>query len=141
MENPRLFRVVERLRVPLGVGSLALLFVVASSTLNPTKVVHASDDCTSRAPGAGDYCAPDQCGPCWEGEGDCDPGQCGSGLTCAEEGSVDRCRPVEDTCDVAPGGGNYCGQSLRGRSRYDEMTYKRTELGEQVAVALGMVIR
>lgn len=39
------------------------------------------------------------------------------------------------------GGGNYCGQSLRGRSRYDEMTYKRTELGEQVAVALGMVIR
>jgi hypothetical protein len=44
------------------------------------------------SPGAGDYCEADSCGPCAEGEGDCDPGECQAGLECVEEGSIDRCR-------------------------------------------------
>ncbi len=70
------------------------------------------DSCTA-SPGAGDYCSSSQCGPCGEGEGDCDPGQCGPGLECVEEGSVDRCRAVEEppdgTCTAAsPGSSSYC---------------------------------
>ena len=38
------------------------------------------------------FCSSDKCGPCDEGEGDCDPGQCLSGFECEEEGVVDRCR-------------------------------------------------
>ena len=41
-----------------------------------------------------DFCASNRCGPCSEGEGDCDPGQCDPGLNCAEEGAVDHCRII-----------------------------------------------
>ncbi len=50
--------------------------------------------CALAVPDAADYCAADLCGVCLRGEGDCEPGQCGGGLTCVDEGVVDRCRPV-----------------------------------------------
>jgi hypothetical protein len=53
--------------------------------------VHASATC-SASPGDSDYC--DECGPCGEGEGDCDSGECQAGFECVEEGAVDRCRPM-----------------------------------------------
>lgn len=52
------------------------------------------DTCSDASPDDDDYCAPDKCGPCLEGEGDCDPGQCAAGLECVEEGATDRCRPA-----------------------------------------------
>jgi hypothetical protein len=61
----------------------------------------------------GDWCASWSCGPCDEGEGDCDPGQCASGLTCVEEGATDRCRPVVDTC-ATPGAMDFCATSRCG---------------------------
>lgn len=72
------------------------------------------DSCASSSPGASDYCATAQCGPCGDGEGDCDPGQCEAGLTCVEEGAVDRCRPAVDTCDRAPDAVDYCASSACG---------------------------
>lgn len=57
--------------------------------------VYASESCSSADPGDGDYCASYNCGPCGEGEGDCDPGQCQAGLVCVEEGAVDRCRSAD----------------------------------------------
>ena len=55
-----------------------------------------NNGCKDAQPGARDYC--EKCGPCAEGQGDCDPGQCADGLTCHEEGSIDRCR------STVPGG-------------------------------------
>jgi hypothetical protein len=54
--------------------------------------VLASDDCWDADPGDGDYCG--VCGPCAEGEGDCDPGECQDGLACVEQGDVDECRAI-----------------------------------------------
>jgi hypothetical protein len=54
----------------------------------------ASATCALAPPEDGDYCDEDLCGPCGEGEGDCDPGECQAGLECVSEGSVDHCRPL-----------------------------------------------
>jgi hypothetical protein len=87
----------------------ALLCLVALDD-TPGGVVHASETCDAD-PGDSDYCWTSQCGPCGAGEGDCDPGQCESGLECVEEGSVDRCR---DGCSASPGAGDYCSTSQCG---------------------------
>jgi hypothetical protein len=87
------------------------LFVPFALLVAP--LASANDTCDA-PPGSKDYCASWECGPCWEGEGDCDPGQCGAGYTCAEEGDVDRCRPI-DTCDAAPESSDYCSPKQCGR--------------------------
>ena len=61
-------------------------------------------------PNAMDFCATSQCGPCSEGLGDCDPGQCAAGLTCVEEGAVDHCRP--NVC--APSAMDFCASNRCG---------------------------
>ncbi len=80
-------------RVGLALGALWLAL---------SGEVGAQEVCRARL---GDYCAPDRCGPCGEGQGDCDPGQCLPGLVCVEEGATDRCRPAES---CTPGAGDYC---------------------------------
>jgi hypothetical protein len=79
---------------------LTALFCLVSPNDTPVGVVQASEDCDA-SPGSSNYCSTSQCGLCSKGEGDCDPGQCQSGLVCVEEGSVDRCR---DSCSVSPCG-------------------------------------
>lgn len=61
-----------------------------------------------------DYCA--LCGPCEEGEGDCDSdAECESGLICVDDysGTLDICRapidPDEEDCPLAEGHYDYCG--------------------------------
>jgi hypothetical protein len=63
--------------------------------------------------GASDYCSSAKCGPCDDGEGDCDPGQCAAGLECVEEGAVDHCRPTGE-CNRAPGASDYCSSATCG---------------------------
>ena len=70
----------------------AVLWVTLCGGDDPVEAAFATEACAEAEPGAADYCASSQCGPCGEGEGDCDPGQCEDGLACAEEGAVDRCR-------------------------------------------------
>ncbi len=72
--------------------------------------VQASESCGE--PGAKDYCASSVCGPCAEGEGDCDPGQCAAGLECVEEGSIDHCR-AEASCGTLDAK-DYCASSVCG---------------------------
>jgi hypothetical protein len=96
-------------RAALGAGLLALFGLTWPGGDGAIATVEAATDCTLRAPGAGDYCASNLCGPCLLGEGDCDPGQCGPGLECVEEGGTDRCRAVADTCgSTPPGAMDYC---------------------------------
>ncbi|MEM6928023.1 MAG: S8 family serine peptidase, partial [Myxococcota bacterium] len=65
-------------------------------------------------PGDWNYCR--DCGPCGEGEGDCEPGECESGLVCATDvgpnygwpSAVDVCELPAPTCPWSPGDWNYC---------------------------------
>src|SRR5688500_14834406 len=91
------------LRAIVGIGVPALLCTIVCSGSDPVSMVFASGECTNAQPGASNYCSSSECGPCVEGEGDCDPGQCEDGLECVEEGSVDHCRA--ESCDAAPGAG------------------------------------
>lgn len=86
-------------------------------------VCEASSSGCSLPPGDYDYCV--ECGPCGEGEGDCEIGQCAAGLTCVQDvgasygwaSNVDVCEasaPDPDSClassscgGQAPGG-CYC---------------------------------
>jgi hypothetical protein len=53
-----------------------------------------------------DYCR--DCGPCAEGEGDCDNGsECQSGLTCAQVPGTDTCQSVGG-CTLPVGHLDYC---------------------------------
>jgi hypothetical protein len=95
-----------RWRAPVTTAWMALSCAAVYGGVGGEATALANDTCAA-APGAGDYCASYQCGPCGEGEGDCDPGQCAAGLECVEEGAIDHCRVV-DTCAAAPGAGDYC---------------------------------
>ena len=66
-------------------------------------------------PGDYDYCR--DCGPCADGEGDCDgDAECATGLICAQDvggnygwnADVDVCEPPASTCPWVPGDWNYC---------------------------------
>ena len=71
--------------------------------------------CASASPGDLDYCASNKCGPCTDGEGDCDPGQCDAGLQCVEEGAIDHCRPIVSGCaSASPGDLDYCASNKCG---------------------------
>src|SRR5438128_1928711 len=114
VERPKSERAAARpgSRLSIGVASVALLCAMLGGGDSPSGVVFASGSCTAASPGAMDYCASTKCGPCADGEGDCDPGQCQSGLTCVEEGSVDHCRPTG--CTAPPGAMDYCSTSQCG---------------------------
>jgi len=52
-------------------------------------------------PGDYDYCR--DCGPCLEGEGDCEPGECASGLVCATDvGTSYGWNSDVDVCELPP---------------------------------------
>ncbi|RMH23410.1 MAG: choice-of-anchor B family protein [Acidobacteria bacterium] len=59
----------------------------------------------SVAPGSGSFCS--ECGPCGEGEGDCDgDGECAAGLVCADDRGADfGFGPKIDVCLPSAGGG------------------------------------
>jgi hypothetical protein len=65
-------------------------------------------------PGGNDYCR--DYGPCSEGQGDCDPGQCESGLTCVNNvgpkygwsSETDVCEKSTGGGTGTPGGNSYC---------------------------------
>ncbi len=81
----------------------------------------ADTDCNAR-PGSWAYCSNPACGPCGEGEGDCDTNQdCGNGLVCTEDvgadygfsASTDVCLAATDApppagCRLSPGHWDYC---------------------------------
>ena len=74
--------------------------------------VPGTDTCQTSAPvcpyplGHLDYCQ--ECGPCAEGEGDCDnDGECQSGLTCAQVTGTDYCQPGGG-CTLPVGHLDYC---------------------------------
>lgn len=104
-------RVITRpwTRAAIAAALPVLLCTVGYFTDDSSGTVFASGECADAVPGASDYCSTSKCGPCAEGEGDCDPGQCEEGLECVEEGAVDRCRP--ESCNAAPGASNYCASS------------------------------
>ncbi|MBX2798883.1 MAG: M4 family metallopeptidase [Myxococcales bacterium] len=69
------------------------------------------------SPGDWDYCLSSECGPCAEGEGDCDgDAECASGLICAQDvgpnygwaAAVDVCEDPSASCPWSPGDWNYC---------------------------------
>ncbi len=71
-----------------------------------------------------DYCADPACGPCQEGEGDCDAGsECGNGLSCLPDAgeaegfaaTVDVCgTPPAGACPLANGDWDYCNDPFCG---------------------------
>ncbi|MEQ1507518.1 MAG: hypothetical protein ABMB14_35135, partial [Myxococcota bacterium] len=91
-------------RACFGAALLGLMLVASDDTARGGPPVGV---CAAQ-PGAMDFCATNQCGPCAVGEGDCDPGQCGAGLTCVEEGAVDHCR---STAGCTPGAMDFCATS------------------------------
>ena len=66
-------------------------------------------------PGHADYCR--DYGPCSAGQGDCDPGQCASGLVCANDVGARYGLPAHyDVCEAQSGGGS--GQGRPGHVDY-----------------------
>src|SRR5262245_20482939 len=77
--------------------AVALLLLLCSMVLGidpPANTADASVRCALALPEARDYCDDDVCGPCGEGEGDCDPGECQLGFECVSEGGVDHCHRI-----------------------------------------------
>ncbi len=91
-------------------AAAALLALWASDAVDLVTPAEATETCDA-LPGAQDYCASSPCGPCAEGQGDCDEGQCGPGLACVEEGTIDRCRRIDGACGAAPDSPEYCAAS------------------------------
>jgi len=75
-------------------------------------------------PGHWDYCADPACGPCGDGEGDCDAdSECGTGLACLQDdgvahgfaASVDVCgTPPVGACPLTNGDWDYCNDPFCG---------------------------
>ena len=101
-------------RASVAVALAGLLCLVVPGGDRQFGAVLASVPCSNGSPGDLDFCASSVCGPCLEGEGDCDPGQCAAGLSCAEEGGVDHCRTDGSCSSANPGASNYCASSVCG---------------------------
>ena len=69
------------------------------------KVTDVCEKSTEDTLGGDNYCR--DYGPCSEGQGDCDPGQCQSGLTCVNDvGPKYGWKKVTDVCEKSTEGGN-----------------------------------
>ncbi|MCP4690347.1 MAG: hypothetical protein GY859_20000, partial [Desulfobacterales bacterium] len=105
---------------PMNIAAIhdhGMAFLIAAAPENGGAPMGALFSYTAEPPGCSvppghpDYCK--QCGPCAEGEGHCDPGQCAPGLVCSNGvGVYHGWAPDIDVCEQPPPNDGAANQTL-----------------------------